>query len=184
MTYNKKVEYIREIDFDEYKSFFLEYYTDGSRHHLYHGLRPCKLSYDEVKKSKSFVLDSVVMTFSCDMSIQEILVQCTISGVHVDYIDMYEYDVISSKDKFIRSVDCHENEIFDIMTEVNSLKFYTVKNNDNKQKNFKFLVIDRFKQSAEVKFLNGEYDENAIIAGFKKRKDAEEFCLKKNRQYL
>ena len=182
MSYNNvKIDEVREINFDVYKSFFLEYYTKSSLSHCcYHILRPCELSYDEIKDSKSFILDSAVMMFDISMSLQEIFIQCAIRGIHIDFVDMYEYDKEKNDNRLIRYIDCYKNEISEIITEVNSPRFYTVKNNDDKQKNFRFLVIDRFKQDANIRFVNGEYDVNAIIGGFKTRKDAEEFCFRKN----
>ena len=54
----------------------------------------------------------------------------------------------------------------------------------NKKKTdvLKFLIVDSALQSPKTDFLKGEYDKNAVIAGFRSQNDANVMCKSLNRE--
>ena len=170
----------RDIDYSKYHTFFLEYckFQDGIRFHL---LRPSIATYEEVTSASgsTYVLDAAIVSFDIKTSLSQALLECSMLGISVDFI----YILVPNEktvhpwqeNKIFQIIDTHKEDISKYVESVDQPRFY-VTTNIKKSDVLKFLVIDRISQDSKVDFLKGKYDKNAVIAGFKKRKDAYEMC--------
>lgn len=76
--------YYKDIDFNKYHTFFLEYYKFQDRTCYSHLVRPCTATYEEIvdsSKAGSYVLEAAIATFEDGESISKIMLECSMLGI-------------------------------------------------------------------------------------------------------
>lgn len=182
-----RIEHSMAVDFDKYHTFFLEYWNERDPYRS-HCVRPCTATYDEIEShvKQVYTLEGSVISFSNETTLSEIMIHCSLIGIRVDFVDIYanteEYENNRWSDrssKVIQSIDTHKEDVSQYVDVVNAPKFYIARNK-NRDDALKFLVINRFLQDHKVRFMDGKYENSAIIAGFHKHYDATVYCEKLN----
>lgn len=185
------MEIIQDIDFEKYlekyHTFFLEYYKFPSSPYQHHLLRPSTATYEEItgtENARVYTLEGALMTFNSSESLSQIVFECSIAGISIDFIDILVPDPEKSierwdDNKIFQIIDLHKDDITKHIDLVDAPRFY-VTQNVKKKDVLTFLVIDRISQSPDINFLNGKYDVNAVRAGFTLQQEAYEMCKKLN----
>lgn len=178
------VDWSSNIDFNKYHSFFLAFYKSNDNREI-HMVRPCTATYDDIENRRitSLTLESAILSFTKDTSLSEIILECSIRGISLDFIDIYvkndNADKWHNEYKIFQTIDAHKEDIAKYIEEIEAPRHYVVKNKNHKDV-LKFLVIDRFSQDNGIEFLKGQYNKNAVIAGFNDYKAALAYCGKLN----
>lgn len=181
------MEIIQDIDFEKHHTFFLEYYKFPSNSYQHHLLRPSTATYEELiddSKTRSYTLECAIASFDIDESLSQIVFECSIAGIPIDFIDIFvpEKSIARWDDyKIFQIIDMHKDDITKHIDYVDAPRFY-VTQNVKKRDVLKFLVIDRISQDPKIKFLNGEYDNNGVRAGFRLQQEAYAMCKKLNEE--
>lgn len=184
-----KIDVIRTIDYDKYHTFFLEFYKEqGQYGYQSHIVRPCTSTYDDIanKKLSSIVLESAVILFAFDTTLEEVIAECAARGIAIDFVDVYakregefvSSDYYSSDLVCVQTFDMHKDDVSSILTIANAQRYYVATDLRISHKSTKYVVVDRFKQNQDVKFMVGEYCRDAVVAGFKYHRYAVDFCKK------
>lgn len=181
------MEIIQDIDFGKYNTFFLEYYKFENNSYQKHLVRPSTATYEEITNDKTnrvYTLEAVVASFDSGESMPQILCECSILGISIDFIDILvpEKSITSWNDhKIFQIIDMHKDDVTKYIDSIDAPRFYIALNRRKKDV-LKFLVVDRISQDPKIKFLNGEYDANAVRSGFSLQQEAYAMCKKLNEE--
>lgn len=180
--------HIRDVDYDKYNTFFLEYYKFSNKY-CTHVLRPSEATYKQItdtSKDRIYTLEGAIATFDYSESLSQVLLECASLGITVDFIDIkvpceQEIDTWDLKFKIFQVIDTHKDDVRKYIDKLEVPRHYIVLNK-NKTDVLKFLIVDSALQSPKTDFLKGEYDKNAVIAGFRSQNDANVMCKSLNRE--
>ena len=181
------MEIIRDIDFVKYSTFFLEYYKFENTPYRKHLIRPSTATYEEitnVKTNRVYTLEAAVASFDSGKSMSQILCECAILGISIDFVDILI--PVKSKSNWdgytvFQVIDMHKDDIETYVDSIEAPRFYVTRN-VRKRDALKFLIIDRISQDPKIKFLNGEYDNTGVRAGFRLQHEAYAMCKKLNEE--
>lgn len=181
---DKDIEFYNRDYLDPENRTFVMYYPDPNASGYWretHGIqiRPSNATYEEFlgKTSKRVItINPVIVRMSCEKSIQEAVLSASVFGITVDFVEVVtqKNDGFFGGEKTIRFIDTHKDDLVSESERTSADRMYIVKNKSKRNK-LHFLVVDRYLQDQKIDFLHGDYDSNAVVAGFAMHEDAMKF---------